>query len=236
MSQKRLYHPGGTARSALIYNKVTGTLLDSVPESLDKTNDNFDDLYARIVPTGSSGWRDMVGQIVPAPLGPANPAWTQMGSSPFYGYLFAANDHIQICYHFNHDLYIPATGNPEVYLHAHWTTNGTSTNSVTWQMTWVYAKGYDQGNFDIAGGGTAVVVTQAAAGTAWRHMIAEIAVPISSEDFEVDGLILCQYKRIANPESSPTLAANADGVFLLTADGHHLADRLNTAEKNFPFY
>jgi len=200
----------------------------------EKTQDNFDDLYTRIVPTGAAGWTDMVGQIVPAPLGPANPTWTQMGTSPFYGYLFAVNDHIQICYHFNHNLYIPATGNPEVYLHAHWTTNGTSTNAVTFQMTWVYAKGYNQGNFDIAGGGTTEVVTQAAAGTAWRHMIAEIAVPISSADFEVDGLILCQYKRISNPTSP--IAENTNNVFLLTADGHHLADRLNTVEKNYPFY
>lgn len=173
-----------------------------------------------------TGWRDMLGQIVPRANVPTSPTWTQMGASPFWAYLFALNDEVWMAFHLQHD-YDPGT---DIYLHVHWTTDGVSTNTTKWQFDWCYAKGYDQDNFDINAGNT-TTVEQAGAGTAWRHMIAEIATPISSADFEVDGLLLVHIKRITNGGSN-----NTDSVFVQTIDCHYQTSSFATPSRQYPFY
>jgi len=176
------------------------------------------------------GWRDMIGQIVTPPLGPSNPTWTQMGTSPFYGWRFGLNDEVQLQFHLQHD-YKPGT---DIFLHTHWTTNGTSTNTVKWQFTYTYAKGFNQGaasTFDIAGGGTVVTVEEAAAGTAWRHMVSEITTAISDADFEVDGILMVNVKRVTNGGTD-----NADTVFLIVSDCHYQSWIFNTPNRAPDFY
>jgi hypothetical protein len=165
------------------------------------------------------GWRDMIGQVIARSTGPGNPAWTQMGSSALYAYAF---DAVWFTFHVDHD----HSSQTAAYLHAHWTTNGTSTNTVKWEFTYCYAKGHQQAAFDIGGGGTAVTVTQAATGTAWTHMISEISSGVLASTLETDGLILVRVKRLTNGGSE-----NADTVFLLTSDIHYQADHYATKNK-----
>jgi len=171
------------------------------------------------------GWRDMVGDLIARGVGPTNPTWAQMAASPFWGYDFGLNDQIWVDFHIRHD-YTPAS---DIYLHAHWTTDGVDVNPVRWEFTWSYAKGHNQGNFNVAG--TVVTVEQATNGTAWRHMISEIAVPISSVDFEVDGIIMCRIRRVTNGAVD-----NADAVFLRLADCHYQANTFATKNRAPNFY
>jgi hypothetical protein len=101
---------------------------------------------------------------------------------------------------------------------------------VKWQFEYCYAKGFDQGNFDIAGG-RAATVEQAADGTAWRHMVSEIEVPVSDDNFEVDGLILVHITRITNGGTN-----NTDNVFVLTADCHYQTLGFSTKNRIPDFY
>lgn len=176
---------------------------------------------------GYAGWRDEIGQIVVPVTGAGKPTWSQMGTSPFYGWKFAVNDAVQGIYHIQHD-YLPDS---DIYLHSHWVTNGTNTAEVKWEFTWTFAKGYNQEAFDIAGGGATVSVAQAGPGVAWQHMIAEIATPISDQ-FEVDGLLLVTVKRITNGGTD-----NTDDVYMLMADCHYQTWIFNTPNRNGPdFY
>lgn len=173
-----------------------------------------------------TGWRDMLGQIVPRANVATSPTWTQMGASPFWAYRFQLNDEVWMTFHLQHD-YKPAS---DIFIHVHWTSDGTNTATTKWQFDWCYAKGYDQGNFDI-NAGNSTTVEQAGVGTAWRHMIAEISTPISSSGFEVDGLLLVHIKRITNGGTN-----NTDNIFVQTIDCHYETESFATVSKNYPFY
>jgi hypothetical protein len=177
-------------------------------------------------PGQDGGWRDMLGQIVPRANVPTSPTWTQMGTTPFWSYLFALNDEIWIPYHIQHD-YAPGT---PIYLHVHWTTDGTQTNTVKWQFEYCYAKGFNQGNFDVSGG-RSTTVEQAAQGTAWRHMVSEISTPISDANFEVDGVLMVHITRITNGGTN-----NTDKVFMILADCHYQCNAFNTKNRTPDFY
>jgi len=182
------------------------------------------------------GYHDILGQLVPPPAsaGTAVPTYTQFDTgSPFWGWAFAVNDYINIVYHIPHQ-YASAGGTAPtpIYLHAHWTTNGTSENSVKWEWYYTFARGFNQttaGEFSVTG--TQVTAEEAASGTAWRHMTTEISTPISNANFEVDGLILARLRRVTNGGSE-----NGDTVFLMIADAHIQIDTHSTKNRTPDFY
>lgn len=171
------------------------------------------------------GWRDMIGQSVSPNTGPTIPVWTQMGSSPFYGYVYQVNDQQQFFYHLQHD-YSPGT---PIYLHAHWMTNGTNVQPVKWEFTYSFAKGFNQANYNMTG--TTVTVQEAAHGSAWRHMTTEIATPITDANFEVDGILMVRLRRVTNGATE-----NTDTVFLTMADCHYQSNTFNTKNRTPDFY
>ena len=174
------------------------------------------------------GWRDITGPIEKRGVAATDPAWAQIGSSPFYAYKFAIDDIVWMPFHVPHDI-VPTR---PIFFHAHWISDGTSTNSVTWQWTYMYSKGFNQANYTVAG--TAVTATQAAAGTAYRHMVTETAPVTISGLTEPDGIIYVRLARIANT-TSPQLD-NTDGIFLLTSDIHYQSTDECTANKAPDFY
>lgn len=145
-----------------------------------------------------------------------------------YAYRFSTSDAVWFCYHIPHDI-VPDF---PIHFHAHWTTNGTSTNRVTWEWSYMYAKGFDQGNFDVSG--TIVKASQQAAGSAWRHMVTETEAVTIAGLSEPDGLIYCRLRRISN-ETSP-IANNGDAVYLLTADVHYQSTDASTINRAPNFY
>lgn len=175
--------------------------------------------------TADFGWKDITGQVLVRGVAATDPAWAQIGSSPFYAYSFNVNDFVWFIFHVPHDI-VP--GFP-VFFHTHWITDGTSTAAVVLEYTYTYAKGFNQANFDSVG--TVVTASQAAAGTAYRHMVTETAAVNISGLTEPDGIIYVRCRRITNGGTD-----NADGVFMLTSDVHHQSTNTATLNKAPDFY
>lgn len=184
---------------------------------------------ANIITTGpvkqfvgqGGGWNDIIGQLVLPVTGAGKPVYSQIGATVFYAWKFGINDECWFNYHIPHD-YSPATN---LFLHAHWITDGTNTGLVRWEFSYTFAKGFNQGNYNFASPTVDVTAEQAAAGTAYRHMVTEVTSGDLAASCEVDGILMVRMRRIA-----PTSGSNSDGVFLIMADVHYQA--LYTATKN----
>jgi hypothetical protein len=140
-------------------------------------------------------------------------------------FVFDVGDYV-FCqaFHVNHDV----KPGGKAYCHVHWATNGTNTNTVKWEFQISRALGHNQANF---GAPTSYYVTQAAAGTAWRHMVAEVADADALILVEPDELILVTLRRVTNGGTN-----NTDKVYALTVDFHYEADREVTPNKAPNFY
>ena len=176
----------------------------------------------------STGWKDMLAPLAAAGV-PSSSAPTMtnfvVGTITRREYAFAIDDYIFVQpFHVNHDI----KPNGLAYIHVHWTTNGTSTATVKWQFEIARAKGHNQEAFAQV---TTITVEQAASGTAYRHMIAEIAANDALTLTEPDELILITLKRITNGGTD-----NADTVFGLMCDLHYQCDRAATLNKTPDFF
>ena len=175
----------------------------------------------------NEGWKDNVMPLNPSGV-PASsaPTLTAFGSSGNRKELaFAVNDYCFVsALHINHDIKV----NGDAYLHVHWSTNGTSTNTVKWEFEILRAIGHNQANF---GSPATITVEQAAAGTAWRHMVAEVATGDKLTLTEPDELILVTLKRVTNGGTE-----NADTVYGLTVDMHYQSATNATLNKSPDFY
>jgi hypothetical protein len=105
---------------------------------------------------------------------------------------------------------------------------GTNTNTVRWEFQISRALGHNQANF---GAPTSYYVTQAGAGTAWRHMVAEVDDADALILVEPDEIILVTLRRVTNGGTN-----NTDTIFALTVDFHYEADREVTPNKAPNFY
>ena len=156
------------------------------------------------------------------------PTVAVLGPSPsvYRTYQFAIGDYIFVQpFHIDHDVQPGGIG----LCHVHWTTDGTSQNGVTWEFSVMRALGHNQENFEAP---AVLTVRQAAAGTAWRHMIAEVVVDDALTLTEPDELLLVVLKRVANT----TGPDNADGIFGLMVDLHYESDRATTPNRSPDFY
>lgn len=155
-----------------------------------------------------NGWKDLRMALVASAAGGGTPTLTAFGPTGTIKQLaFSVNDSVYVAAHIDHDI-LPGS---IMYPHMHWTTNGVSTNTVKWQITYTTAAGHNQANFPAD---TVVTVEEAAAGTAWRHMVTED--PTGFAALEVDSLIVAEIKRITNGGTE-----NTDTVFGLFADLHY---------------
>ena len=92
------------------------------------------------------GWRDILGQIRQRGVGANDPSWSVISASALSGWKFALNDEVWIDFHMPHD-YVPGT---DIHFHTHWFSDGSNTNPVKWEWTFVYADGFDRQSFDFA--------------------------------------------------------------------------------------
>ena len=179
-----------------------------------------------IYPDGEQfGWRDITAQVTIRGVGATDPDWVQIGPSPFFAYRFAVGDMAWFAFHVPHDI-VPGA---DIHLHAHWIADGTNAAVVRWEWTYTYAKGFNQGNFNATG--TVVEAEQAAAGTAYRHMVTETAAIAIPGLTEPDGIIYVRLRRVTNGGTD-----NADGIFLLTSDVHYQTTDAATIGKAPNFY
>jgi len=175
--------------------------------------------------TNDYGWRDILGQIVQRGVGASDPSWSVISGSIFSAFKFTVGDEIWIAYHIPHD-YVPGT---DIYFHAHWLSDGTSTATVKWEWSFVYADGFGTGNMAVASPTTATA-EEAATGTAHDHMVTETTgVTVAGQ--EVDGMIYARVRRITNGGTD-----NTDGIFLMTTDVHYQSNNMATKNKAPNFY
>ena len=193
--------------SALTHNELDG---------------NFTDFDLRT----QSGWSDMTSSITAAGIPNANaPNMLAFGPSGLREeYQFDIGDYV-FCqpFHVNHDI----KPNGLAYVHVHWSTSGTQTNTVRWEFQISRARRGVE-NF---GAPVSVFVEEAAHGTAWRHMVTEVLLADALTLIEPDELILVTLRRVTNGGTN-----NTNSVFALTADFHYESDRIATPFRAAPFY
>lgn len=171
----------------------------------------------------TGGWRDLRASLVGTASGPAAPTLTAFGPTGKGKQLaFGVGDSVYVSLHMDHDVKPGST----VYPHVHWTTNGTSTATVKWEMSITEAAGHNTANFPAD---TVTTVEEAAAGTAWRHMVTEHPTGYAAP--EPDTLIIITLSRITNGGTD-----NGDTVFGLYVDFHYEADRVATKNRTPDFY
>lgn len=171
-------------------------------------------------------WEDNLTSLISARPGVTAPALTAFGpTGTNQAYVFGVNDFVYTAgFHIKHDV----KPNSLVYPHVHWTTDGTDTNTVKWEMSYTYAKGHNQEAFPAD---TVVTVEEAGSGTAWQHMITETSAANAFTVPEVDSLVLLRLRRVTNGGTD-----NADDVFGLFVDLHYQKDRFGTPQKSPDFY
>lgn len=180
-------------------------------------------------PIFGTGFRDLISPLSGAGVPSANaPTPTTFGTTTtgtaYEAYSFAVNDYLYCMpFHVDHD--VKPSG--KAYIHVHWSTDGTSVNTVKWELTIRRALGHDQATF--ASTEAVVNLEQAASGTAWQHMVVEDATGITLT--EPDEIILVTIKRITNGGTE-----NTDAVFGLQVDFHYETDRYATPNKAPDFY
>ena len=185
-------------------------------------------LYQKIGMYGQDGaWYDMLTSINTGKVGLANaPTWTAFGpTGTNYAYAFIVNDYIQLGgFHINHDI----KRDSKLYPHVHWTTDGTDTNTVKWELSYTVAKGHNQEAFPAD---TVINITQAGSGTAWQHMIAEVTAGVAIQAPEIDSILMMRLKRVTNGGTD-----NTDDVFGIFVDLHYQRERTGSKNKSPDFY
>lgn len=169
------------------------------------------------------GWKDLRMSLVASATGAGTPGLAVFGTTGNIKQLsFSVGDSVYIAGHIDHDVIEGAT----TYPHVHWSTSGTSTNTVKWQISYLTATGHNQDNF---GADTVITVEEAAQGTAWRHMITEHATGFAMP--EIDSLFIAELKRITNGGTE-----NTDTVFGLFVDLHYEVGQYATPSRSPDFY
>lgn len=177
---------------------------------------------------GFIGWRSIRSDIeVRSKKGSLNAYHTEMGNTGFYAYMFPKNKEAWVKYNVGRD-YKP---NGNMYMHLHWTTDGTKTKNVKWEIKYTIAKGHNQ-----ASGGDffnpihTVYMEDAASGVPWRHMVSESSM-IDITNAEPNALILVHIKRV-----SASGGDNGDDIFGLQMELHYESDRHATPNRTPNFY
>lgn len=175
--------------------------------------------------TQGGGWKDLLGPFTPRDAGISVPALTVVGASAIRLPLWQLDDIGYYSFHIPHDYAIGT----QVYFHTHWLVDSTSTNTVKWQVTYYYARGYGVDAFSLNGGGTVITIEQAPTGTAYAHMVSESAA-ITIANLEPDGYLLAELKRITNGGTD-----NTNNLFAWNLDIHYQSIEESTANRNGPW-
>lgn len=174
----------------------------------------------------TSGWDDITTSMNSVKLGgisdPTFVAFQPGASGSLKAYKFAKGNEVFFVFH------VPHTIKPSslAYLHVHWTTNGVNTGVVGWDIEYTFIKGHDQSEFPAP---ATIVVSEAASGTAWRHMLTEDATGITLP--EPDTLVVVRMER-----NNTALDTCSDNVFGLEVDLHYQVNRVTTKNRAPDFY
>ncbi len=184
-------------------------------------------------------WKDLVGQVKAEGSGAGWPAHSAFIGTSIDAYFFGVGEQAHFAFHIPHD-YAPGT---DLYIHSHWSHNGTAiSGNMTWAYEVTYAKGHQQEVFSTPiNTSTTRNTTNIATTPRYYHVIDEVqltsTVPsaslIDTALIEVDGLILVHVA----PTVIPTITGGSPNEpCLLTVDIHYQANTYGTKNKAPNFY
>ena len=192
------------------------------------------------------GWKDLLGQIVPAGTGGVPTSMPIRGTGTHnYAYSFQTNDQLyDITFHMPHD-YVP---NTDIFFHVHWTHAGSAISGslvLNWYFT--YCKGYNQSGqtFYAEKNVTQTVTTTNVTNfPQYGHFINEFQISNAGGDsthldtsaLEVDALIKVGMVASTIPTISGSPGGSSNNPFILMADIHYQSTQMATFNKNAPFY
>lgn len=179
---------------------------------------------SRIRTAQGGGWKDLLGPYTPRGSGATIPVLTTVGTNIIQLPVWQVNDLAYYQFHIPHDYAIGT----DVYFHVHWFADTTNTNTVRWQVSYFYARGYGDA-FPLALAATVVTITQAPTGTQYAHMIAESSA-VTIPNLEPDGYILAELKRITNGGTD-----NPANIFAWNMDVHYQSIEESTGNRNGPW-
>lgn len=174
------------------------------------------------------GWRDLRTALVAAKV-PAvgSPTLTAFGpSGGIFQNAFAVDDTVFFAFHIDHDVKQGST----MFPHVHWTTNGVNTATVKWEFEYTIAARNGSTIESVEFPAPSIItIEEAAAGTAWTHMVTEDATGFTAP--EIDSLVVCKLKRITNGGTN-----NTDDVFGLFCDIHYECQQYGTPSRSPDYY
>lgn len=190
------------------------------------------DLSAAVQTRIKAGWFDLLSPVsaagIPTTLAPTPQNFGPTHTPQRKEYAFDVNDYVFLQpFHINHDM----KPGGKMLVHVHWSTNGTSTAVVRWELSIMRALGHNQANF---GAPIVRTIEQAAHGTAWRHMVTEVPDLQDLQALtliEPDELLLVTLRRVSNGGTN-----NPNLVFGLSCDFHYERDRDATPNRAPNFY
>jgi len=172
------------------------------------------------------GWKDNVVPFTLAIKGASAPS-EATDSNGFVRLAFSDGNEVFIDYHVNHD-YARGTS---AYIHIHWmpTTTMTLGETVIWNISYIIAKGHQQGESLLATP-VSFTITHISDGTevAGEHMVTECSDIDAFDLIEPDTVVSIKVQR-----GTDTYGSN---VYGLMADLHYQADRDSTLNKAPDFY
>lgn len=172
------------------------------------------------------GWRDLVSPFTNTSSGGSAPTLVNLSNGARL-YRFGAGDSVHTSYHVDHD-YAEGT---DAYHHVHWLpeTAMNAGDTVTWRISYVVARGHNQGESLLATRTSFdVVYTSPAGGTvAGDHIVSEASLAQAYDLKEPDTVILAEIEMV-----SKTFGGNVIGI---QADLHYQTDREATIGKRPDF-
>jgi hypothetical protein len=124
----------------------------------------------------------------------------------------------------------------EIFIHGHWSHNGTAVTggTVSWTFELSYAKGHGQAPFSAP---KLITATQAASATQYMHMVAETSMTAATESatafnvalMEPDAVLMCRVYLSAN-----NMTVSGGGVpspFLHFVDLHYQSTNIGTKNR-----
>ena len=200
------------------------------PESLVLHSQLGSSAYADLVQAQSQTpvlWKDLVSPISTAGLPPSSaPVSTAFGPSGLRKeFAFDVGDYcFPQPFHVNHDI-LPGA---KAFIHVHWSTGGTNTASVKWELQISRCLRDDTTGFPAP---TSYYVEGTPTAVAWRHIVSEVAIDDALDLIEPDELIIVTLRRVTNGGTD-----NTDDIFGLTVDFHYESEIHGTANKVSNFY
>ncbi len=189
--------------------------------------------------TPSFGWHDLTGELSRASAA-SPPTCSELRSGgKVRVWFYSVGDDSDCVFHMPHD-YVPGT---DLYLHAHWTHNGTNiSGNFVLNVFTTYAKGHQQANFSAE---ISPTITVAGLNNTncpqYHHRVDEIQLTSSTPGanqlntnlIEVDGLFMFHFE----VATIPTITGGTiNEPAILTIDLHYQSSNLATKNKSPAFY